>query len=43
MATLRAPSLAEVLDTTMSNIGDEIDPFVQGRIPFTNGEIESKD
>jgi hypothetical protein len=43
MATLLAPSLADVRDATMSNIGDDIDPFVQGRIPFTNGEIESKD
>jgi SAM-dependent methyltransferase len=37
MATLRAPSLADARDATMSNVGDDIDPFVQERIPFTNG------
>jgi hypothetical protein len=43
MATLLATSLADVRDATMSNIGDDIDPFVQERVPFKNSEIESKE
>jgi hypothetical protein len=43
MATLLAPALADVRDAMMSNIGDDIDPIMQERISFTNGEIESKD
>jgi hypothetical protein len=37
MATLLAGGLAEVRDATMSNIGDDIGPFAQERIPFTSG------
>jgi hypothetical protein len=35
MATPLAPALADVRDATMSNVGDDIDPFVQERITFT--------